>query len=315
MADLDIRPASSEDLPGILEVLAAALGETPLLKRTPEQWRWKHVDNPFGQSIVLLAWIEGRIAGVRALMRWDLLTPEGRRVSCARPVDTATHPDFERRGVFKALTIEAIAQARGQGVDLIFNTPNAKSGAGYLSMGWGDVGWIGVMARPRIGRAVPLPPDSAPDLDVVAPGVEKFSPLDHPDRPPRGLRTPRTVEYQEWRFAGHPTVRYGLVPEAEGAGVVRAGVRRGRTELVLSDLLAGAGRKAVAAAAHLNRTSYMAGFFSPGSPERAAAIKAGMVPVPGLRALRLVAMPLTELDTDPFDLASWDIATSDLELL
>ncbi len=315
MAELDIRPASSADLPGILGVLTAALGETPLLKRTPEQWRWKHVDNPFGQSIVLLAWIEGRIAGVRALMRWDLLTPDGRRVSCVRPVDTATHPDFERRGVFKALTSEAIAQARDEGVDLIFNTPNAMSGAGYLSMGWGEVGWIGVMARPRIGKAEPLAPDSAPDLDVVAPGVEKFAAIDLPDRAPGGFRTPRTVEYQEWRFGGHPTVRYGIVPDGEGAGVVRAGVRRGRTELVLSDLLAGAGRKAVAAAARLNRASYIAGFFSPGSPERSAALKAGMIPVPGLKALRLVAMPLTEFDIDPFDLASWDIATSDLELL
>ena len=110
-------------------------------------------------------------------------------------------------------------------------------------------------------------------------------------------------------------MRYGIVPDGEGAGVVRAGVRRGRTELVLSDLLAGAGRKAVAAAARLNRASYMAGFFSPGSPERSAALKAGMIPVPGLKALRLVAMPLTEFDIDPFDLASWDIATSDLELL
>jgi hypothetical protein len=159
-------------------------------------------------------------------MRWDLHTADGRVVRCARPVDTATHPDFERRGVFRALTNEAIDQARDQGIELIFNTPNAKSGAGYLSMGWGEVGWIGVMARPRIGKAVPLPVDSAPDLDLVAPGVEKFSPVDRQDRPPRGLRTLRSVEYQEWRFGGHPTVRYGLVPDSEGAGVVRAGVRR-----------------------------------------------------------------------------------------
>jgi hypothetical protein len=40
-----------------------------------------------------------------------------------------------------------------------------------------------------------------------------------------------------------------------------------------------------------------------------------MLPVPGLKTLQLVALPLTELDTDPFDLRSWDIATSDLELL
>ena len=249
MPDLDIRPAVTADVPGILDVLRAALGETPLLKRTPEQWRWKHVDNPFGPSIVLLAWIDGRIAGVRALMRWHLTSPDGSRLSCARPVDTATHPDFERRGVFRALTTEAIALARQEGIHLIFNTPNPQSGAGYLSMGWGEVGTIGVMARPHIGKAVPLATDAQPDLDVDRPGIASFSPIDMPDRPPRGLRTPRTVEYQRWRFSGHPTVRYGLVAEGDGGAVVRAGARRGRTELVLSDLLGGAGRRAVSATA------------------------------------------------------------------
>jgi hypothetical protein len=40
-----------------------------------------------------------------------------------------------------------------------------------------------------------------------------------------------------------------------------------------------------------------------------------MVPVPGLKTLRLVALPLGSLDLDPFDIRSWDICTSDLELL
>jgi hypothetical protein len=59
----------------------------------------------------------------------------------------------------------------------------------------------------------------------------------------------------------------------------------------------------------------MAGFFSKGSPERAAARAAGMIPVPGMKALRLVALPLSDVDIDVFDLGFWDIATSDLELL
>jgi hypothetical protein len=85
--------------------------------------------------------------------------------------------------------------------------------------------------------------------------------------------------------------------------------------LVLSDLLGGAGRRAVSQSAAINRASYLAGFFSKGSPERSAAIMGGMLPVPRLKTLQLVALPLTDLDTDPFDLRSWDIATSDLELL
>ena len=38
-------------------------------------WRWKHVDNPFGRSLVLLARDDatGEITGLRAFMAWQYL--------------------------------------------------------------------------------------------------------------------------------------------------------------------------------------------------------------------------------------------------
>ncbi|MGH3649400.1 MAG: hypothetical protein ACRDU9_01725, partial [Acidimicrobiia bacterium] len=85
--------------------------------------------------------------------------------------------------------------------------------------------------------------------------------------------------------------------------------------LVASDILGVAHPSAVSRAAQISRARYMAGWFSPASPKRPAAIRGGLLPMPGARALRLVAMPLTELEDDPFDLSSWDLSTSDLELL
>jgi N-acetylglutamate synthase-like GNAT family acetyltransferase len=313
--EFSTRRAGPDDVEPILEVLKSALGETPLLKRTREQWSWKHELNPFGRSIVLLATSGDRIAGVRALMRWRLETPSGTTVRCVRPVDTATHPDFERKGIFRRLTMESLDLARDQGIDLVFNTPNPKSGAGYISMGWREVAPIGVLVRPRIGRSVTLKPGVAPTLTEVIPSSSPFKPTDLPDRPPRGLRTVRTQQYQSWRFGNHPTVRYGVIGSNHGAAVVRAGVRGSRTELVLSDLVGGAASVEIRHTAMANRARYMAGFFSKGSPERRSALVAGMIPVPGLKALQLVALPLTDVDIDVFDLGCWDIATSDLELL
>jgi predicted N-acetyltransferase YhbS len=313
--EITVRQAKPDDVDEILVVLRAALGETSLLKRTRAQWSWKHEENPFGRSLVLVATSGGRIAGVRALMRWQLTTPAHVTLSCLRPVDTATHPDFERRGIFRKLTMEALDLARAEGVDLVFNTPNARSGAGYLSMGWKEVGAIGVLVRPRLGRAGPKPAADAPPLSTVVPGAHPFQPIDTVDRPPRGLRTNRSPDYQRWRFASHPTVSYGTVGTHSAAAVVRAGVRGNRVELVLSDLLGDAGSKEVRRAGRSNRARYMAGFFTSGSPERKSAIAGGMLPVPGMKALQLVALPLTDLDIDVFDLGCWDIATSDLELL
>ncbi|HEY7469797.1 MAG TPA: GNAT family N-acetyltransferase [Acidimicrobiia bacterium] len=315
MPEIQTREATADDLDQILAVLRAALGETPLLKRTREQWSWKHEQNPFGSSIVLVATSGGRIAGVRALMRWRLSAPGLQEVSCVRPVDTATHPDFERQGIFRRLTMESLELAREQGVQLVFNTPNARSGAGYLSMGWKEVGPIGAMVRVRVGRVTGSTHGSAPQLAEIAPGSRSFSPIAHPDRPPRGLRTVRSRQYQDWRFCGHPTVRYGTIGPGPGTPVLRAGVRNNRPELVISDLLGEAVPADVRLAGRANRSRYMAGFFAHGSPERRTALMGGMIPVPGIKALQLVALPLTDIDIDVFDLGCWDIATSDLELL
>ncbi|MDP3984384.1 MAG: GNAT family N-acetyltransferase [Acidimicrobiia bacterium] len=316
MGEVSIRPYRPDDLLEVLEVLKVALGESPILHRTPELWSWKHEINPFGRSLVLVAEVDGRIAGVRALMRWDLLTPAGVLLRCLRPVDTATHADFERRGIFRQLTNAAVEQAREDGFDLIFNTPNARSGAGYLTMGWQEVGPIGVMIRPLLRRGSPAGLDTAPDpevfFDPVPPLIQS---LEQPARRSAGLRTPRSIEYLAWRFRRHPHVHYRSISSGDGTAVVRPNVRGGRKEVVVSDLLGIAHRSSVSAAAHQARAAYLVGWFSPGSPERRAALAGGMLPVPGVRSLTLVANPLHELPIDVFQLHNWDLALSDLELL
>ncbi len=98
---------------------------------------------------------------------------------------------------------------------------------------------------------------------------------------------------------------------------MRPNRRRGRKELVLSDLF---GRRVAAARAAVagSRAAYTASWFSKGSPERRAIVRAGLLPVPGVKALTLVARqltPLSELGIEVGDLRSWDLALSDLELL
>lgn len=315
MADVTTRPATGADEAEVLDVLRAALGEPPTAPKTPESFAWKHHHNPFGPSIVLVAEIDGRIAGVRALMRWELSTPTGETVSCVRPVDTATHPDFTRRGIFRRLTMEALEVARAEGVDLVFNTPNPQSGSGYLKMGWQHVGWIDALVRPRLRRGAAAPEDAVPSLATLVPGALAQIPPDVPDRAPRGLRTVRSPAYVAWRFS-HPAVPYGWVPARTGPGgaIVRTGVRSGRTETVLSDLVGGRAAD-VRSVIRASRAHHVAGFFSRGTPERRSAVAGGLAPARWVKALHLVAHPLTNTCMDVADLRSWDLATSDLELL
>ncbi len=315
--DLTIRPFADGDTAAVLELMRAALGETPVLQRSTELFHWKHLDNPFGRSIMLLAEAGGRVAGFRAFMRWELGAPDGTALRCVRPVDTATHPDFQRRGIFRRLTEQAVEAAREDGVDLVFNTPNPASGAGYYKMGWSGVGKVGVLVRPSwrllSGRLAspPLPRIG----DFLDPAVAVPEGWTIPDRPGRGLRTPRTTAYLDWRFRRHPTAEYALVDTEGGEAIVRPNYRAGRRELVVSDVFGSRGDAAIRRAARAARAQYLAAWFSPGSPERRAATRAGLVPVPGVSALFLMARPLRPLAVDPTSMRSWDLALSDLELL
>ncbi len=315
MGDVRARAYEDDDLAGVLDLLRAALGETPILKRTPELFSWKHLDNPFGRSIIMVAEADDRIVGLRAFMRWELDHPSG-RLRCVRAVDTATHPDYQRRGIFRLLTEHAVDLARADGVDLIFNTPNPQSGAGYLSMGWQEVGHIGVLARPLAGLLRRSPPtDGLPDVaSVTNSPIITTAPAVTP-RPSNQLRTPRTTDYLSWRFAQHPTARYVRGGTGEHVIVARPNVRSNRRELVVSDLFGDPLARTLARWLRSIRADYAAGWFSRGSPERSTAIRAGMLQVPRVHSLRLIARPLRKLPFDVFELDGWDLAMSDLELL
>lgn len=139
---MDIRRAVDTDIPEIVELLKVSLGES-LMPKSEAYWNWKHVHNPFGASPVLLAVDHDRIVGVRAFMRWEWKNNND-EVRAVRAVDTATHPDYQGKGIFKKLTLRLLDECKKEGVSMVFNTPNTKSKPGYLKMGWQEVGKLPV---------------------------------------------------------------------------------------------------------------------------------------------------------------------------
>ena len=96
---MDIRAAQPQDTPAIIEILKKSLGES-LIPITENLWSWKHEQNPFGKSFVLLALENAELIGVRAFMRWRWQW-NGKEFEAIRAVDTATHPDHQGKGIFK----------------------------------------------------------------------------------------------------------------------------------------------------------------------------------------------------------------------
>lgn len=131
---MQIRTSTPQDKPAMIELLRMSLGESTIPK-SESLWNWKHEENPFGQSYVLLAEENNMLVGLRAFMKWEWEW-KGKIYKAIRAVDTATHPEHQGKGIFKKLTLHQIGVCKQEGVSFVFNTPNTQSKPGYLKMGW-----------------------------------------------------------------------------------------------------------------------------------------------------------------------------------
>lgn len=314
--ELTIRSARPDDRAAIIELCRASLG---WVEGDPNEefFAWKHDENPFGASP---SWVaedaDGTLAGLRVFLRWRFRTGSGRTLEAVRAVDTATHPDWQGKGIFTRLTLGAIPDLRESGTDLVFNTPNDKSRPGYLKMGWSEVGRVPVGVRltsvtsigPLLGARTAAEMWSEP-CEVGLPASEVLADAD-------GVRdllaacgastaivTDRTPEYLHWRYRFGPLAyRAVLLGRSLADGVVVFRIRRrgAATECAVSEVLAPRGadlRRAARTIARESGADYMI---------RCAGLRAltdGFVPAPQLgpiltwRPIRRPGVPsMRELD-------------------
>lgn len=205
-----IREANREDLNSIIEVLRASLGEASS-KKTKAVWNYKHVENPFGESLVLVAEENKQIIGVRAFMRWNWQL--GNKVFKAfRAVDTATHPDHQGKGIFKKLTMKALNIGEVTGEHFVFNTPNSQSKPGYLKMGWKKVGKISTKIIP--GSPFRILSNSSeviayPESKILTSEIGDLLTNYHKDqKSKKKLFTPKSIDYLNWRYCENQIQSY-----------------------------------------------------------------------------------------------------------
>lgn len=205
---MNIREATEQDIPEILKVLKASLGETSS-KKTIEVWQYKHVKNPFGKSLVLVAEEKNEIVGVRAFMRWKW--HKGEKIySTFRAVDTATHPEHQGKGIFKQLTLKALEIGKERGDHFVFNTPNSQSKPGYLKMGWKEVGKLKthlVPINPLHWKKKNLHFENS--INKIKNNNASMMRIWNAGLQTSGvLYTPKTEEYLRWRYLENPLQEY-----------------------------------------------------------------------------------------------------------
>jgi GNAT superfamily N-acetyltransferase len=202
---MEYRIAREEDQAEIVAVLKASLGEQ-LMPKTIAFWRWKHEENPFGKSHVLLALQESKIVGVRAFLRWNW-EKDGRLYHALRAVDTAVLPDFQGKGIFLKLTMASLEICKEEGCDFVFNTPNKISLPGYLKMGWVKFGRLPLQIK-LFSSAFAKSKDEGPTkLSNPESIFEDLSACD------LGMQTQITPEFLKWRYLLCPTVNYKWISD------------------------------------------------------------------------------------------------------
>jgi GNAT superfamily N-acetyltransferase len=327
------------DEPAVLDLLRASMPGDARRWSDAAVWRWKHVDNPFGRSLVLLARDDatGRITGLRAFMAWQYLVG-GRPTLAYRPVDTATDPSCRRMGIFSRLTMQALERARTEGAGFMFNTPNRMSVGGYLKMGWTLVTrsrtTIKICSYPRFalkfaGSRLLRRGDmeeSTPDDDgsVVRflsdePAARSLIAADAAWKRNQ-IVTDRSVAYLSWRFGSHPVYAYAAVTagDAEGVCFVRRVERGGLRWLLLQDMLLRGPEPKIVAELVRNvqetfKPDFMTTFVPPGSFQQRALRACGFRwTLKG--GTNFVANALvSNLPLDPTDLTNWSLSLCDLE--
>jgi hypothetical protein len=341
-----IREYTPKDESEVLALIQQGMGGGLTGKREEAFWRWKHFNNPFGPSIALLATsASGQIIGLRTFMRWRFLSGDFSH-KAVRAVDTVTHPDFRRYGIFSKLTLKGIESAKNDGVDFIFNTPNEQVLPGYLKLGWSYVSLLRPLVRilnyPRFVTGLIRSRDKSHSSGPISadeifkqqlPSISEFlgrtkgfeTLLQSHRRVHHGkLVTDQSLDYLKWRYGQHPDIDYKvLYTEKNGAvsgcAILRPSTRFGLKEVIINELiLSGADDGSASNLLHelrrLTKADYIIAYFSRGSFQRAALARNGFYQVPKAGQNFTVKLLSQSFPRDPQVLNNWELSLGDLEM-
>lgn len=320
MADgLVIRRATADDRPAVLRLLASTLGWLPD-EHHAAFFEWKHDRNPFGSSPSWVAIDQdtGAVAGFRTFLRWEFEC-DGAVIRAVRAVDTATHPDYQGRGIFRDLTLRAVDELTDEGVAFVFNTPNDQSRPGYQKMGWQIVGRLPVAAQPRSPWALLRMMRARTAADLWSSPSTAGVPADETlfctivgDRASasgissRGvLATHRGTEYLTWRYAGFPPLGYRALVADDSVVIFRLRRRAVALEAVVDDVLATGSARESRVPRRVARATGADYAIALGAPRW----RAGLLPLPRLGPV-LTWRPLRSSSAP----TSWGLTMGDVEL-
>jgi GNAT superfamily N-acetyltransferase len=100
-------------------------------KFTPRYLAWLYVDNPDGKAVGYDAWDGERLAAHYVCIPARAWV-EGLEVPVLLSLNTATHPDYQGKGLFTKLAAMTYEEGAAQGFDGVYGVANANSTPGFV---------------------------------------------------------------------------------------------------------------------------------------------------------------------------------------
>lgn len=135
--NISIRKFKPTDVDGIINLLTIVFNT----KFTKEWWDWKYRSNPNGflgeDGDIWVAEVDNEIIGHYAIMP-EKLKINSKIIRAAQSIDTATHPDYRRRGLFTSLASKVYDDAKDR-YPFIYGFPSEMAYKGFIKLGWRDI--------------------------------------------------------------------------------------------------------------------------------------------------------------------------------
>lgn len=206
---LDIRPWRPGDETEILKLFEASFGR----KMSEAFWRWRYLDHPSGDPLIVLAWDGDKLAAHYAVSHAPLQI-DGEIVPAALSMTTMTAPDYRGQGLMERAGSALYEVMSAAGMKAVWGFPNIFSNVTFQK----KLGWTSVCDIAMLGLNIDVGhPADAADI-VETPQIDRrFERLTARVAASAPVCGARSEAIMRWRVDQNPINQYTrlILPDGE----------------------------------------------------------------------------------------------------
>jgi predicted acetyltransferase len=231
---------------------------TPELEVDIQKWRWKYLENPLKENLILVYEDRKKIVGEEAIVPFKAYF-KGKILKIGHSVDSMVLNEYRGKGIFKKLALKSLKEGKERGYSYFYGFPNKNSLPIYTKkLNWMSFGYIRRWIFPLNLNILSL--KFKIDFSILSPlfkignnllkrdyGFERVYNFNGVDVYLENLKKHydifllRDEDFLKWRYLDHPYYKYDIFKDDKNIFVLRikdVDIKRGTIEeFIYSDYL------------------------------------------------------------------------------